>query len=123
MKRDSLKQFVSLRDALVAEKEAIEARLERINQALAAEPGPIEDGTPRAKRGRKPGGRRPRNELSLREAVIQVTKGKPMGKKDIFDAVTKLGYVFGGNNPMNSLNVVLYSKKQFKNDDGKFSPL
>ncbi len=126
MKLDPLKKFVSLRDSLLKEKARLEGRLGELNDALR-------DGlaaAPVARRGRpaamvpsgRRGGRRPKNELSLREAVTKTTGSRALTKQEIFDAVQKLGYKFGGKDPMNSLNVVLYSKKQFKNDGGKFSP-
>jgi hypothetical protein len=60
--------------------------------------------------------------LSLREAVRKATSARPLTKAEILNAISKLGYRFTAKDPMNSLNVVLYTKGQFKNDGGKFSP-
>ena len=60
--------------------------------------------------------------MSLKEAVLTVTKAKPLSKPDILAAVAKLGYQFTAKSPMNSLNTLLYTDKQIKNSDGKFGP-
>jgi hypothetical protein len=120
MKTDTLKQFVHLRDALLKEKAQIEARLEEIVQALDLEGG----GYPSSgqARGKRPA--RPKNAMSLREAVIHVTSQQPLTKQEILSAIQKLGYQFTARNPINSLNVVLYGKKpRFRNEEGRFSPL
>jgi hypothetical protein len=146
MKDKLLAKFVKLRQALVAEKAAVEARLVEINQVLgqvapgaaAAAParrlgrppkaktaaaGPLaapeKSGTPK-KRG---GWKRAKNAMTLPAAVIKVTSQKALTKQEILDAVAKLGYQFTTANPLNRLGVVLYGKKSpFKNENGKFSP-
>ena len=52
----------------------------------------------------------------------QVTRGRPLMKKEILKAIAKLGYRFATKDPLNTLNALLYAKKQFKNQNGKFSP-
>lgn len=68
----------------------------------------------------------PNNPMSLRKAIIQVTTGNPLTKPEILEAVKKLGYKFNTKKPMDSLGTLLYKKKagrkQFKNDNGRFSP-
>ncbi|HVY72189.1 MAG TPA: hypothetical protein VHH73_19810 [Verrucomicrobiae bacterium] len=116
---------MKLRASLLKEKAKLETRLGELDNALAdgeMTAMPARRGRPAGVSSAKNGGRRPKNVLSLREAVGKVTGSRAMTKKEIFDAVQKIGYKFGGKDPMNSLNVVLYSKKQFKNDGGKFSP-
>jgi hypothetical protein len=120
MKRDSLKQFVSLRISLTAEKAELEARLREIEQALGSAEVPAPKAT-RTYTKRKV--TRARNGLSLKAAAKQVTAGKALTKQEILDAVLKLGYTFKSKNPLNSLGVVVYNKKQFKNEGGKFSPV
>lgn len=113
MKNDSLKQYMALHDTLRKEKTALEERLAQIEDAL----------TGRLSSGRAGAGRsRPRNEMSLREAVEAATRKKAMNKQEILDEIHRMGYRFSAKDPVNSLNTVLYSKKQFKNVDGKFSP-
>lgn len=116
MKTDSLKQYVALRDSLVKEKAALEARLAQINQALGSD-------TVRSSSKQAGSVKRMENTLSLKEAVRKVTSVKPLTKKEIMAAVARIGYRFAAKDPMNSLNVILYTKGNFKNQDGKFSPL
>ena len=133
MKRDPLNQFVALRQALVSRQSDLRTELSRLNEALgvvaAAPPakasaaGLEADGlVSPVRRGRRPGGRRPRNELSLREAVLTVTRAKPLAKAEILEAVAQLGYQFSAKSPLNSLNTLLYTDKQIKNYGGKFGP-
>jgi len=123
--KNTLDKFIKLRQSLANEKEALEARLKQIEEALAGNV-PAEAPAPKPAKPAKPARtRRPKrlkNPLSLRKAVIQVTTGAPMTKEEILAAVEKLGYRFASKNPVGSLNSVLYAKKQFKNEDGKFSP-
>jgi hypothetical protein len=119
MKTINLKKYVALRESLLKEKSNLEARLAEVNEALGSE----RSGTlPRVTAVRARGGKRARNKVSLKDAVIQVTSGKALSKSDILDAVRKIGYKFATDDPMNSLNTVLYTGKVFKNSDGKFSP-
>lgn len=130
MKIDNLRRYVDLRNSLTREKAQLEERLRQINEALGeTEPPAIAAGTPVRQRGgagSKTSGRRGRpasGGLSLREAVLQVTSGKPMTKQEILDAVQALGYKFSTSNPMNSLGVILYGKNpRFRNEGGRFSP-
>ena len=139
MKRDPLKEFVNLRNALVKRKQDLESELLHINRALeiqtASAPAParavkaavapvaVAVAAP-AKAGRKAksAGKRARNEVSLKEAVRAATKAKPLSKPEILAAITKTGYKFSAKSPMNSLNTLLYSDKGFKNHGGKFGP-
>jgi hypothetical protein len=124
MKRDPLKQFVSLRESLLKKKAALETELSLINKALAIEPGapsaPIKAIGKSAATAVKR--KRAKNEMSLKEAVLAVTKAKPLAKAEILAAVSKSGYTFTAKSPMNSLNTLLYGDKSFKNHDGKFGP-
>lgn len=132
MKRDPLKQFVALRESLLARQAQLQSELKGINEALGVATATVaavssRTATPAAGRpGRPPGprrgGKRARNTMSLREAVLTVTKSKPLPKAEILAAVGKLGYVFSAKDPMNSLNTFLYTDKQVKNYDGKFGP-
>ena len=62
--------------------------------------------------------------MSLREAVLLVTKDGALNKHDILDRVVKdVGYKFSASSPINSLNQILYNKKLFNNNGGKFSPV
>lgn len=149
MKNDRLKQFVSLRDQLLRDKAELEARLSEINRALGAvsasagapveaprrgrKPGRKPGAKPGRKPGRKPGpkpadgapkmrGNRAGNTISLRDAVKQVTKDKPLSRQEILDAVQAIGYKFKAKDPLNSLSTLLYTEKSIKNHGGKFGP-
>ena len=122
--KDAVKQFVALRAALAQEKARLETRLAEINRALG-EGAPARTVTQSASAPAGPRGRRSRasNTMSLKEAVTRVTRNKPMTRPEILEAIKKIGYKFTAKDPMNSLNVTLYTKGNFKNDNGKFSPL
>ncbi len=136
--KDNLKEFLALREALVEEKEQLLVRLREIEAVLgeAAPPAPAKPrrgrppGSGKAKQasadspvGRRPqGGKRIRNKISLRNAIIAATKNRALTKQEILDAVEKMGYRFNAKNPIPSLNSVLYANQQFKRDRGKFSP-
>jgi hypothetical protein len=129
MKIHPLKQFVSLRDQLTKRKAELEKELSEINSALGSEVfhSPVASShvasaahASSASKGGASRGRRAKNTMSLKEAVLAVTKSKPLTKQEILDAVDKLGYKFTAKNPTNSLNTLLYSDKAFKNHDGKF---
>lgn len=123
MSNKALKQFVQLRNQLMTEKKTLEARLQALNQALESTPVALEDHPSRgssrravqtSRRGRK-------DTLSLRSAVVEVTKDRALTKKEILDAVIKLGYKFRGKKPILSLSTLLYGKNSgFKNLGGKF---
>ena len=123
MKRDPLKQYVSLRESLLKKKAALETELAQINKALAVEPAapaaPVKAGRKAAAPVKR---KRAKNEMSLKEAVVAATKAKPLAKADILTTISKAGYAFTAKSPMNSLNTLLYSDKSFKNHGGKFGP-
>ena len=119
MKVDPIKQFVALRAALVNEKARLEARLAEINRALSQ----AERISSAPTRGAGRAGLRAKNTMSLKDAITRVTKNKPLTKAEILQAIRKIGYRFAAKDPTNSLNVTLYTKGNFKNAGGKFSPL
>ena len=123
MKITDVSQYVALREALVKEKSALEARLAAINRALEGK----NPGAP-AKPGRKPGrkagaprGKRAKNEMSMKEATVKALTGKALSRQELLAAVQKLGYKFTAKKPLNSLSTLLYTDKGFKNSGGKFS--
>ena len=122
---------MAMRAALAQEKAALEARLAVINRALdgntaspAAKPGPKPGRKPGAKPGPKPvvrRGPRAKNSMTMKEAIVQALGNKAMSRKDLLEAVLKLGYKFSAKDALSSLSTVLYMDKAFKNTDGKFS--
>jgi hypothetical protein len=131
MRNDNLKKYISLKEELTREKEALEKRLALINEALGepvTEPAagaftsPAPPQSSRASQPRR--GRRPAGSLSLKEAVLRATDSKPLTKQEILEEVQKMGYRFTTKDPMNSLGVILYGKNpRFRNENGRFSPL
>jgi hypothetical protein len=118
MKTDALKQYVSLRDSIAAEREQLVSRLREIDAALGVMGLRGRDSYygPRTPTGRV------RNAMSLKEAVFSVIDGKALTKHEILDEVLRIGYQFTTDDPLNSLGVILYGKKpKFKNVAGKFS--
>ncbi len=142
MKIDKLKQYVSLREQLLRDKAELESRLAEINKALGAVSSntpPATASAPAVKRGRKPAaaataaaptakaakagaGKRAKNTVSLREAVLAATKAKPLARQEILTAVQAAGYKFAAKDPLNSLSTLLYTDKGIKNYGGKFGP-
>lgn len=113
---------MALRAELLKEKAELESRLARITAALedrSVKSARVAASVP-ARRGRR---KRARNKLSLRELALQVTRAKPLTRRETLVAVERLGYKFSTKNPLNSLGVALYNKKFFKNRGGKFSPV
>ncbi len=123
MKNDPIEQYKQLRQELIAERDRIRARLAEIEAALEDAPAPqtpAKTSAPRTRRAAK--STRSGNEFSLKDAVIQVLSAKPMKRKEILEAVKKIGYTFTAKNPLNSLGVVLYGKSpRFNNNKGVFS--
>ena|SRR2546426_5758347 len=119
MKTDPLKQYVALRDSLLQEKAGLEQRLSQISQALSGEASPPVVSSRGLARRALP---RTKNKLSLKQAITQVTRAKPLSKPEILAAIKKIGYRFATDDPMNSLGSVLYVKGQFKNENGRFTP-
>lgn len=126
--KDSLKQFTQLRESLLKRQVAVQAELTQISAALgafgSASPAPAAPASRGAAKAAVKRGTRKRaeNSISLAEAVLTVTKAKPLSKPEILSAVEKLGYKFTAKSPLNSLNTLLYTNKQIKNYDGKFGP-
>ena len=77
--RDKLLQK---RDRLIDQIEAIDRELDGMGVDLVDAPGA----------GRRGGGKRPRNELNLVDALHGVLKNKQMGVTELAEAVQKAGY-------------------------------
>ena len=126
MKTDALKQFVSLKEALQAEKSELENRLAEIDRALGSFSGSSnETRVTRPYRRRataESGSGRRGNPSSLKQMVLEATKNKPLTRQEILDAVLNAGYKFVAKDPLNSLSTLLYTAKEIKNFGGKFGP-
>lgn len=140
--KDTLKQYVTLRSGLVAEKSALEARLSEINRALgesasapAHAPAAVV-AAPAARRGRPPasasvasaaaapaaapsgkgkgrGRGRSTTGGSLREAAVAALQaGKSLSRQELLKSVMDSGYKFAAKDPLNSLSTLVYSNKK-----------
>ncbi len=125
MSKNPLKEFVALRESLLKRQTELQAELTEINAALGSTqvieslPAVVKaPQLPAVKRS----GKRAKNAMSLKDAVLTATKAGPLAKADILTAVGKLGYQFTAKSPLNSLNTLLYTSKAIKNSDGKFGP-
>lgn len=116
MRADPIARFVQLHRQLTSEKKHLEERLARINGALASLDAP------RGARSSAPATARAKNPMSLKEAILRATSVRALTKPEIYEAVKALGYRFTGKDPMNAINVQLYTKGQFKRQGRKFSP-
>lgn len=119
MKLNNVSQYVALREALLKEKAKLEARLVQINRALGERGS--ETGNSVSNPGPRKRGKRAKNELSMKEAVVKALAAKPLPRKELLEAVLKLGYKFTAKDPLNSLSTLLYTDRSFKNSNGKFS--
>ena len=127
MRTTSLEQFVRLHRELTQERQALQARLHDINEALGEMPlpslSPIQGAArPSARGGARRGRRAAGGGISLREHVIAVLQGGPKTKEEVLAAVQQRGYRFSTNNPLNSLGVILYGRNpRFQRANGRFS--
>lgn len=114
-----LKDYVTLRDKIFAEREELITRLREIDEVIGS--SALRGSSQMFYGVRTPTGR-VRNGKSLKEVVLEVIDGKALSKHDILDAVIRSGYQFSTDDPLNSLGVILYGKNpKFINEGGKFS--
>ncbi len=118
--KDPVRQFLELRENLQNERAALIERVQQIDEVLASTALESNNqlGIKRIKRPRQK-----RNAMSLKSAVIQITRKCPKTKEEILRELDKMGYIFSSATPINSLNATLYSKGQFVNNNGYFSPV
>lgn len=104
--KDPLKAYCELREAIEAERIALEERLKEIDGQLSELGLRASDGYygPRTPTGRV------RNEMSLKEAVLKAVERGPLTKDEVYEKVLSLGYQFSTDDPLNSLGVVLYGR-------------
>jgi hypothetical protein len=118
---DLVQKFHALRSALSSERKALQKRLQQIDQAVGGEiPVPFERKAGPSAVSRRS---RPRNSMSLREAVAQVLNSTPISRQELLAKLERAGYRFATSNPLNSLQTFLYGsgKKFVKNVDGNFA--
>ena len=94
------------RDRIARQIAAVEAKLQAAGMAVETAP------TRRAARGG--GGRRPRNEMTLVEALAKVLNGKTMGVSEVADAVQAAGYKTSSPAFKTIVNITLIKYGRFK---------
>lgn len=120
-KKDPVQQFLELRKNLKQERMELVEQIKRIDDALASTMNEAKK-QPNIESLKQPRTKRNKNKISLKNAVIKITTQKPRTKIEIMSALNDIGYVFSSATPINSLNATLYSKGQFINKKGYFSP-
>lgn len=103
----ALDKIDALMDEVKKEREDLIARLEKCNRILGLHEPPSRP-------------ERPKNEEPLKVVLAKIlTAQGPMTKPELLDAVMKSDYKFMSPDSMNSLNVVLYTRKNgFRRMDG-----
>lgn len=119
MKKNTLlTQFTRLVRDLKQERASLAERIDEIDAVLASTSssnGHIRSSAPRRTTG---------NKLTLRAAIAEAVKARPLDKKEILAAVERLGYHFKSKDPIGSISALVYSKagkREFTNREGKFS--
>ena len=130
MRTDPITQIVKLHQQLSTEKARLEERLSKIDEALVAIQGKAAaraaapaaaiaaTAAPKAAAKKRGPGKR-RNKLSLLASIVAAMGSRALTKAEIYKAITDAGYKFSGTQPMNSINVQLYTKGQFVKRPGK----
>lgn len=98
---------------LERKRATLQKKLDALDAQIADLGGAI-SGRRRAGRGGGGGGVRPRNELSLVEALAKVLDGKTMGVTDAAEAVRKSGYKTNAANFRTMVNIALIKSGKFK---------
>lgn len=80
-------KLLKKRDRLIDQIEAIDQELDEMGVELIETPAGRSGGG-----GRRGGGKRPRNEMSLVDSLHSVLKNKQMGVSELADAVQQAGY-------------------------------
>lgn len=120
-----LERRVSEVDHLVVEREEVIARLAELDAQIAAAGGPGRPGRPRvpgrrpARAGRKPGRgapgvKRPKNDMSLAEAMAKLLRNKTLSVTEITSEVQKAGYKTHAENFRTIVNQTLIKDARFK---------
>jgi hypothetical protein len=91
---------------LVAKRERLLSQIAEIDAELA-DFGYEAGGAPSGTNGRRGGRKRPKNEMSLVEALEKALKGKTMGVSEAADAAQNLGYRSSSANFRNIVNQTL----------------
>jgi len=114
------KEYLRLKEELLKERAGLAERIQQINTVLNAQEFYFSRTANVKFRPRRV--ESPRNTMTLRDAVIFLTRDKPMTKEEILMELGEVGYEFATSKPINSLNTTLYAKGVFKRENGKFSP-
>lgn len=114
-------EYLRLKQDLLRERAGLVERIQQINTVLNAHEFYFSR-TANIKFKPRNKVESPRNTMTLKDAVVLITRSKPMTKEEILTELAEIGYEFATPKPMNSLNTTLYAKGVFKRENGKFSP-
>ena len=103
-----LKQYQELHDSLKKKKSVLIEEIQKIDKALSTNGGQLNS---------------EKCDLTLKEAITEITNKTPKTKKQILSELISLGYHFSTTTPINSINATLYLKDTFNNKNGYFSPI
>ncbi|MCL4221490.1 MAG: hypothetical protein KJZ65_08965 [Phycisphaerales bacterium] len=109
--------MVRERDALLARVSELEAEISAFDGVLAVRAGTVRrPGRPRkaAPTRGSTGRKRPKNDMSLAEALVKLLKNRTMGVTEITSAVQKAGYKTNAENFRTIVNQTLIKDARFK---------
>jgi hypothetical protein len=126
MKSNPVNQYLSVREQLLNERICIKQRLAQINEVLggvSVKSTPASAAIPRVmSRPALPHVQHPSNTMTIRDALIKAIAKGPLARHELVNAVAATGYVFGSDDPLNSMGLILYGKNSpFVKKDGKFA--
>lgn len=124
MRTSALEQYVKWKQELTKQRKNLITEVERIDAVLnstTTSNGHVRSESPAPPRQRRTN---QKNQLTLKAAIAQAVRKRPLDKKEILEAIGQIGYKFITRDPMGSINALLYSpagKTAFRNQGGKFS--
>ncbi len=113
-REQTLVKLESRRDKLALQLEELNAEIEALGgSARSAGRGRAAGGTGK-RRGAKPGRKRPKNDMSLDDALAKLLKGKSMGVTEAAEAVQKAGYKTNAANFRTIVNQTMLRSPKIK---------
>ena len=95
---------------LETRREKLLAQLDEVEASIASHGGPAVGGLTEAGRPRK----RPKNTMTLEEALVRLLKGRTMSVTDVAEAVQQAGYRTSSSTFRTIVNQTLIKSKHFK---------
>ncbi len=121
MEKDALQEFRDLRRSLLDEKAKIEDRLNQLTEALKNDK--IQSPTKYARRlpEFRDTNKRFRNNVTLREAVRQITFHQPLTREEILTEIQRIDHPLSTRDLAGPLNSILHRDRQIKKKHGRYS--